>query len=60
MEGKPAGNNAKLLSRQRASKQFTVYGNGCFVLSVINVNVWLVMLFIIHIDHLDNDSKKAA
>lgn len=45
VQREPANNDFHLLSRQRSSKQLTIYPNGGLMLSVIDMHMRLIFLY---------------
>lgn len=60
MKRKPARNNSELLDGQRASQKLAVNRNGRLILTIIDMNMRLMMLLVIHVNHLNYNAKKTT
>ncbi len=60
MESEPAGDQAKLLHGQGPRKQLTIDTQRSPILTIANMNMGFVMLFVIKVHHLDHDAEEPA
>ncbi len=56
----PCGDETHLPCWERSGEQFAIDANRCLMLCVINVDMWLVVLFVIDIQHFDYDIEKTG
>lgn len=60
MKDEPRLNKSKLLNRKRACQKLAVYTNRRLILTVVHVNMRLVVLLVIQVEQLDNESIESA
>ena len=60
MQSQPTGYDAQLFRRKRAGRQLPIYGKGSPVFTKVDMDVRLMMLLTVHVDHLDDNSEKSS